>query len=108
MVTGLLSDIFAGDQVVELPADDKVALGGFSGLDAAHSEILEAVMVAGEMARGEFDALVKNKRLMSDGVLETINDMAFDALGEVVLVDNGNVMFEEHLRAELEKTRVNA
>ncbi|MNW20774.1 hypothetical protein D3C71_2213300 [compost metagenome] len=50
--------------------------------------------------------MVKNKRLMSDGVLETINDMAFDALGEAVLVDNGNVIFEDHLRAELEKTRV--
>lgn len=108
MVSGLLSDIFAGDQVVELPADDKVSLGGFSGLDAAHSEILEVVMMAGEMARGEFDALVKNKRLMPDGVLETINDMAFDVLGEAILVDNGNVIFEEHLRAELEKARVSA
>lgn len=106
MVTGLLSDIFADDPVAESPADEKVGLGAFSGLDAAHSEILAAVMAAGEMARGDFDILVKSKRLMPDGVLETINDMAFDVFGEPVLVDNGNVIFEDHLRAELEQTRV--
>jgi hypothetical protein len=43
---------------------------------------------------------------MPDGVLETINDIAFDLFGEPVLVGSGNVIFEEHLRAELEQTRV--
>lgn len=105
MVTGLLSDIFAGDEVGEPSAAEK-GCGGFSGLDAAHSEILEAVMASGEMTRAEFDTLAKNKRLLPDGVLETINDMAFDVLGQSVLIDNGNVIFEEHLRAELEQTRV--
>jgi hypothetical protein len=106
MVTGLLSDIFSGDQVVELPAEDKVELGGYLGLDVAHSEILEAIMLAGQMDRRDFDTLVKKQRLLPDGVLETINDVAFDVLGEAVLLDNGSVVFEDHLRSELEKTRV--
>jgi hypothetical protein len=106
MVSGLLSDIFAGDAIAETPAVVESAGGKFAGLDAAHSEILEAVMASGEMSRGEFDLLVKNKRLMPDGVLETINDIAFDLFGEPVLVGSGNVIFEEHLRAELEQTRV--
>jgi hypothetical protein len=45
---------------------------------------------------------------MPDGVLETINDMAFDVFGEPILIDSGNVIFEAHLRAELEQTRVTA
>ncbi|MBY3433785.1 hypothetical protein HFN89_06435 [Rhizobium laguerreae] len=108
MVTGLLSDIFAGDAVEGHPVVVERVAGKFGGLDEAHSEILEAVMAAGEMSRGEFDVLVKNKRLMPAGVLETINDMAVGLFGEAVLVDDANVIFEEHLRAELEQTRLNA
>jgi hypothetical protein len=108
MVTGLLSDIFAADPVEEAPAVVGSAGGKFGGLDVAHSEILAAVMATGEMRRGEFDLLVRNKRLMPDGALETINDMAFELFGEAVLVDGGNVIFEEHLRAELEQKRVTA
>jgi hypothetical protein len=106
MVSGLLSDIFAGEDVTQETLRENVALGGFSGFDVAHSEILEAVMAKGEMGRIDFDALVRSKRLLPDGAIETINDIAIDAFGEPVLFDNGSIVFEEHLRVELEKTRV--
>jgi hypothetical protein len=105
MVAGMLHDIFADDKL-EAPPVVRAAIGGFGGLDAAHSEILAAVMASGTMGRVEFDLLVKGKRLFPDGALETINDMAFDIFGEPVLVEDGSVIFEERLRAELEKTRV--
>ena len=108
LVSDLLRDIFSEEAILGEAASavDSGGAGVFRGLDVAHSDILAALMAAGETSRKDFEVLVRERRLMPDGVLETINDMAFDVFGEPVLVDNGNVIFEEHLRAELEKARV--
>ncbi len=107
-VTGLLSGIFSEPQQVSISAPVETPAEGtrFGELDVAHSSVLAAVMEAGTMARAKFDALAKSVKLMPDGALETINDMALDAFGEAVLVDIGDVSFEEHLRGVLEQTRV--
>lgn len=110
LVSGLLNDIFSEEAPIA-PSEAVSVRDGeltYMGLDAAHSELLAAVMAAVTMPRKEFEALAREKKLMPDGALENINDMAFDMFGEPVLVDEGNVIFEDHLRAELEKTRVSA
>lgn len=111
LVSGLLNDIFSAEEpAVEVAVKSETPRAGsvFPGLDAGHSALLEAVMRAGVMERGLFDGLARESRLLPDGAIEVINEMGFDLFGEPVLVDNGKVIFEEHLRAELEKARVSA
>jgi hypothetical protein len=108
LVADLLHGIFAeeaigpDDSAVSRPSD-----GAFAGLDASHSAVLASVMAAGSLARVDFDALAKSNRLLPDGAIETINDFSFDLCGEAALVDNGYVIFEEHLRGVLEQAREN-
>ena len=105
-VFSLLSDIFsedAGTDPADRPVSGEAAGNAMPGLDAAHSSLLSAVMAAGSMARADFDALSRRLGLLPDGAVETVNDAAFDLFGEAVLVDNGDVIFEEHLRTELER-----
>ncbi len=108
LVTGMLHDIFAeAPSAAAVPVSPSASGAGFGGLDAAHSAVLDAVMAAGDMGRASFEALTRKHRLLPDGAIEAINEFALDLCGEAVLVDNGNVIFEEHLRGELEKAREN-
>jgi hypothetical protein len=108
VVASLLSDIFA-DSDEAAPADERPAAAtAWSGLDRAHCAVLDAVVAAGRMTRGDFEAVARENACLPEGALETVNEWAFDNFGSAILVDDGDIMFEEYLRDDLERTRATA
>jgi uncharacterized tellurite resistance protein B-like protein len=77
-VSSLLADIF-----VEESAAPPVV--GIAGLDAAHSQLLQALGQKAEWQRSELEAIAAGLKLMLDGALEVLNDAAFDRCDEAVI-----------------------
>ncbi|MBW4515345.1 MAG: TerB N-terminal domain-containing protein [Timaviella obliquedivisa GSE-PSE-MK23-08B] len=80
-VSSLLADIF----VEELPAPQTTPITGIAGLDAAHSQLLQALAQKPEWQRAELEAIALALNLMLDGALEVINEAAFDQYDESVI-----------------------
>jgi uncharacterized tellurite resistance protein B-like protein len=76
-VSSLLADIFVEE------AAPPVA--GIAGLDAAHSQLLQALGQRTEWQRKELEAIATGLNLMLDGALEVINEAAFDRCDEAVI-----------------------
>ncbi|WP_338665993.1 TerB N-terminal domain-containing protein [Pararoseomonas sp. SCSIO 73927] len=109
-VSSLLSGIFAEEPQPETAVDDEVPLprqpvevaARFAGLDGAHGTLLEALLAAGELPMGEFEARAKELRLFPEGAIETINDWGFDRYEEPLLeADDDLVTVVDHLRVQL-------
>ena len=109
-VSSLLSGIFADEPQPEAAVEDEVPMlsppaelaARFAGLDGAHGTLLEAVLAAGELPMGEFEAKAKELRLFPEGAIETINDWAFDRFEEPLIEADGDlVIVVEHLRGQL-------
>jgi TerB-C domain len=89
-VSSLLADIFVEESaIVQAPA------AGIAGLDAAHSQLLQALEQKAEWQRSELEAIAAGLSLMLDGALEVINDVAFDRCDEAVI--EGDDPFEVNL-----------
>lgn len=73
----------------------------FAGLDEAHGRLLAAVLCAGSMPRTEYESAARGLGLLPDGAVETVNEWAFDRLGEPVLDDGVAVAVPGHLAAGL-------
>ncbi|MNE33427.1 hypothetical protein D3C80_1270960 [compost metagenome] len=73
----------------------------FEGLDAAHADLLGAVIDGGGLDRGTFDARAKALKLLPDGAIETINDWAFDRFDEPILEGDDDLTSPVHLRTQL-------
>jgi hypothetical protein len=82
-VEALLSEIFAGDNYIEAAQPAGI------GLDQAHRTLLAALVEAGEMDMARFSAIAKDGGLLPSGAVETINDWAFDTIGEAAIEDDG-------------------
>ena len=80
-VSSLLADIF----VEEVPVPQAAPSTGIAGLDAAHSQLLQALAQKTEWQRVELEAIALTLSLMLDGALEVINEAAFDQCDEAVV-----------------------
>jgi len=108
-VSALLADIFVEEEASPPPPPATHAPSAFKGLDAAHAELLSAVLFAGgSLARNEFEEHARSLRLLSDGAIETINDWGFETFDEPILEDDDPISVADHLRAELEKLETGA
>ena len=77
----LLASIFEDDEdEVELEPDVDEACGEdvVEGLDLAHSRFLRELMTRDEWERDDVEALADAMGLLTDGALETINDVAWE------------------------------
>lgn len=54
-------------------------------LDPAHSRLFRAIAARDVWPRVEFDALAAQFRLLPDGAIDTLNEAAFEAIGEPLL-----------------------
>ncbi|WP_062429827.1 TerB N-terminal domain-containing protein [Treponema endosymbiont of Eucomonympha sp.] len=95
-VSALLSGIFADDAEYIPPPVDAESAGndGYRaenplGLDGAHAAFLDAVQARPEWSRVELQRLAGKLGIMLDGAIETINEAAWDALGEPVIEGDG-------------------
>lgn len=66
--------------------------GRFAGLDTGLARFLDAVCVQERWTRAEFEIMAREFGLMPDGAVETINEWAYDALGDE-LVEDGDPLF---------------
>ena len=89
-VSAMLADIFVEDEP-HAPAPEPVGDDNFPGLDTQHASLLSSLLSRPEWPRAEFDGAASKAGLMPGGAMETINEWAFDHLGDAVL-DDGDVV----------------
>lgn len=83
-VSALLAQVFIDDQVpeveqhIETIEPDQVLSADVVGLDSEYSAFLRLLISRPEWSRLELEAVASDMELMLDGVLEQINDMAFE------------------------------
>jgi tellurite resistance protein len=116
-VSNLLSDIFIDEAspvvptsapTAELPrdttdpADDTAVLETFRGLDPTHAELLATLLTLAEpIPRAVFEKEARQRRLLPDGAMETINEWAFDHFGDALLEGEDDLSVAAHLRDQL-------
>lgn len=109
-VSAMLAAIFVEEEPEPAPTPPpkaSVAASAFAGLDAPHSNLLIRLL-AGPMARTDFDALAAELRLMPDGAIETLNEWGFDNLGEPIVEDDDDVRVSSEVTDQLEPMGVAA
>ena len=97
-VSSVLHAVFAdtGEEERETHAEqagygDRKAEQGarFAGLDARHGRLVEELLRQRSWAPPEFEKLARQFELMPSGVLETINEWAFERFDSALIEDNG-------------------
>ena len=71
------------------------------GLDAAHSELVRALSRQGSWGRAEFEALVASHGLLPDAAIDTLNEAALDAVGELVCEGDDPIIVDLQIVNEL-------
>jgi tellurite resistance protein len=111
-VSALLAGIFVEEEAPAPPPSPAAAAANtraaFDGLDAAHGELLSAVLSAGPIDRGTFEERARSLRLLPDGAFETINEWSFENFDEPILEGDDLISVADHLRAELERLETTA
>lgn len=104
-VSELLAGIFVEeDAAVARPQVSAPVLSThsrFLGLDAAHAELLMAILSQGRLGRDHFDDKARTLRLLPDGAIERINDWGFDQFQESIIEGDDELSIEPHILAEL-------
>lgn len=116
-VSSLLSDIFVEDAAEAPVSGHPPPVGAavapaaasmnppneevFAGLDPAHAELLAHLLARGSFSRETFDQEARSRKLLPDGAVETINEWAFDQLGEALLEGDDDLTIAAHLRDQL-------
>ena len=99
-VSNVLHAVFA-DPAEEAAEDEDEARGGqaartpdrsarFAGLDAKHRRLVEELLRQRSWAPPEFEKLARQFELLPAGVLETINEWAFERFDSALIEENGN------------------
>jgi TerB N-terminal domain/TerB-C domain len=87
-VMSLLQNVFAEEEEPAAAAAPVVAAGDFPGLDGVHTKLVHRLATQPNWPRSDFDREATASGLLPDGALETINEWAFDHLGDA-LIDDG-------------------
>ena len=95
-VSSMLADIFVEDEP-QAQAPNAAGDGPFAGLEPLHAALLERLLSRPEWPRAEFDAAASEAALMPGGAMETINEWAFDHLGDAILEDGDVVVVHRAL-----------
>ena len=81
-VSALLGSIFTEDDQAPSPPAPPTSDIRLAGLDGPHSALLRALAVRGSWSRGELEAECARLSLLPDGALDTLNEAAYDAVGD--------------------------
>ena len=91
-VSNLLADIFVEDPPDAAVPAAETGKGEMDGLDAEHSALVSILRGKSEWPRSAFDTEARQVGLLPDGAMETINEWAYDHLGEALLEDGDTVL----------------
>jgi TerB-like protein len=64
----------------------------FAGLDVAHTTLAEKLLSRSDWQRAEFEMLATKAGLMPDGAMETINEWAYERLGDALIEDGAVII----------------
>lgn len=106
IVAALLGSVFVDEEsAAPSPAPQPSALQAagdhIATLDAAHSSLLRALGERDRWSRADIEALAERHGLLPDGALETINEAAFEAVGEALLDGDDPIELNLELWKEL-------
>jgi len=93
----LLDTIFAaGEDREDASGTDRIA-----GLDAAHSALLHALAARPSWTREEFASLAAAHRVLPDGAVDVLNEVAIDRAGAPVLDEGDTLAVDDEVVQEL-------
>jgi hypothetical protein len=95
-VSELLAGIFVEEAEERKAVTQPVESARFKGLDAAHGELLWA-LVERPLPWDEFETRARGAKLLPSGAIETINEWGFEVLGEPVVEEEDPVGVAVHL-----------
>ncbi|MFZ5481117.1 MAG: TerB N-terminal domain-containing protein [Myxococcota bacterium] len=99
-ISAVLADIFRGEEEAAppppAPTSDPVG-----GLDAAHSELVRRLRDATTCPRAEWNQLCASLGLLPEGAVDTLNEAALDACGDVLLSGEDPLDVESAILQEL-------
>ena len=109
-VSALLSEIFVDNepQIAKPALSSDLQQRAVAGLDEAHGQLLEAIIVENGMKKDVFENRARSLRLLPDGALETINEWGFENFDEAVIEDEEIIKVAPHLMEGIRKLRANA
>jgi uncharacterized tellurite resistance protein B-like protein len=81
-VSALLGSIFIDDDQAPSAPPPATANMPLAGLDGPHSALLRALAARASWSRGELEAECAGLSLLPDGALDTLNEAAYDAVGD--------------------------
>lgn len=100
-VTQILGDIFQEELEEIAPALAEPEAETIGSLDAAHSQLLRALIAQPEWSRADFESLVENIGLLPDGALDIINEAAYEICDEPLVDGEDPILVEMDVAKEL-------
>jgi uncharacterized tellurite resistance protein B-like protein len=107
VVSSLLADVFAeeeSDTPVTAPSPSNVAppsdgpsLPLLPGLNSSHNGFLAILLTRPEWSRADLEAAAREKQIMLDGAMESINDAALEAFGTILLEGDNRIYIQRDL-----------
>jgi len=107
-VSALLHSIFAGDDPAPALAGGPAAGGpggdqpGVAGLDGPHSALLVVLAARASWSRGELEAECGALGLLPDGALDTLNEAAYERVGDPVVAGDGPLTIDVDVAREMQ------
>ncbi|MCP3917887.1 MAG: hypothetical protein GY711_20260 [bacterium] len=101
-VSDLLRDVFAevGDEPAPATPLPSAPRRSYTGLDADHSALLDALGARTTWPREEVEELARGLGLLPDGALDTLNDVAFETLGDPLWEGDDAIEIDVDLASE--------
>ena len=86
-VQAVLAGIFSSEEeeTPALPRSAPATVATVAGLDTEHSALLRRITQQPQWSREQFDALCANLGLLPDGAMESLNEAAFERVGDPLL-----------------------
>ncbi|MDI1288868.1 MAG: tellurite resistance TerB C-terminal domain-containing protein, partial [bacterium] len=101
-VSVLLANIFAEDRpAVLVPAENAIAADLVAGLDAPHSRLLRALGGQPTWTRADFEALCSSEGLLPDGAVDTLNELAYEVVGDPLIDEIDLVVVDQRVAQEM-------
>lgn len=100
-VSLLLGGVFVDEAETQPTSQEPPSEATVAGLDGQHSGLLQALRGRDQLARSELEALAREYRLLPDGAIDTINDVAFDAVGHPIVEGDDPVLIDTEALEEM-------
>lgn len=103
----VLDEIFSDEgnddeQLAAADTDEQYSGNPLDALESDHRTLARALVARRSWTRDEFGKLVGDHGLMADGALESLNEWAFDAWDEPFVDDDGDLIINPAIAAQLE------